>query len=116
MNTPSNTNGKPAGDKTLEDWRREINALDTEILRLLSQRAKIACEIGSIKVASGLPAYDGRREQQVLDRVCAENPGPLSSESIAHIFSGIIRETRRIGTKSMEEQSGRKEIDLPILE
>jgi chorismate mutase len=104
--TPS---GKTLGEKTLEDWRREIDALDTEILRLLSQRARIACELGAIKVASGLPAYDGRREGQVLDRVCAANQGPLSSESITRVFRGIIRETRRIGTKSMEEQSSRKE-------
>ncbi len=69
MIEPSDVNGKTPGGKTLADWRREIDALDTEILRLLSQRARIACELGAIKVASGLPAYDGRRERQVLDRV-----------------------------------------------
>ena len=100
---------KTLGGKTLEDWRREIDTLDTEILRLLSRRATIACELGAIKVASGLSAYDGRREQQVLDRVCAENPGPLGNESVARIFRGIIRETRQIGTESMEEQSGKKQ-------
>jgi len=41
------------GDKTLNDWRREIDALDVELLRLLNRRAAIACEIAAIKVASG---------------------------------------------------------------
>ncbi len=54
-------NGK--GEKTLADWRQEIDALDTELLRLLNRRAAIACEIAVIKVASGLPAYDGKREE-----------------------------------------------------
>ncbi len=104
MSEPSAVSGKTLGSKTLEAWRREIDTLDTEILRLLSHRATIACELAAIKVASGLPAYDGRREQQVLDRMCAENQGPLRSESVVRIFSGIIRETRQIGTESMEEQ------------
>ncbi len=101
-------NGQPTanGNKTLDDWRRQIDALDTELLRLLNQRAAIACEIASIKVASGLPAYDGNRERKVLARVVEKNTGPLDQQSVIDIFSGIIRETRRLGTQRMEEQSG----------
>ena len=94
------------GHKSLEDWRSQIDALDAELLRLLNQRASIACEIAAIKVASGLPAYDGNRERQVLARVVEKNTGPLDHQSVADIFSGIIRETRRLGTQRMEEQSG----------
>jgi chorismate mutase len=99
-------NGKPSitGDKTLDDWRRQIDALDTELLRLLNQRAAIACEIASIKVVSGLPAYDGNRERQVLAGLVEKNTGPLDEQSVIDIFSGIIRETRRLGTQRMEEQ------------
>jgi chorismate mutase len=94
------------GDKTLDHWRQQIDALDTELLRLLNQRAAIACEIASIKVASGLPAYDGNRERQVLACVVEKNTGPLDQQSITDIFAGIIRETRRLGTQRMEEQRG----------
>jgi len=93
------------GDKTLDDWRRQIDALDCELLRLLNQRAAIACEIAAIKVASGLPAYDGNRERQVLARVAEQNTGPLDQQSVTDIFAGIIRETRRLGTQRMEEVS-----------
>jgi len=92
------------GEKTLDDWRRQIDALDTELLRLLNQRAAIACEIASIKVASGLPAFDGAREKQVLAHVLEKNTGPLDQESVVAIFHGIIRETRRLGTQRMQEQ------------
>ena len=92
------------GEKTLEGWRRQIDAIDTELLRLLNQRAAIACEIASIKVASGLPAYDGNRERQVIARVIEKNTGPLDQQSITDIFAGIIRETRRLGTQRMQEQ------------
>jgi chorismate mutase len=92
-------------EKALDDWRRQIDALDTELLRLLNQRAAIACEIASIKVASGLPAYDGNRERQVLARVVEKNTGPLDQQSVTDIFAGIIRETRRLGTQRMQEAS-----------
>jgi len=95
------------GHKSLDDWRSQIYALDTELLRLLNQRAAVACEIASIKVVSGLPAYDGNRERQVLARVMEKNTGPLDQQSVIDIFSGIIRETRRLGTQRMQEAASK---------
>jgi chorismate mutase len=95
------------GDNTLAGWRRQIDALDTELLRLLNQRAAIACEIALVKVASGLPAYDAAREAQVLSRIAAHNAGPLDEQSVVAIFSSVVHETRRLGTQRMQEQSGR---------
>ena len=109
---------QPAGqptvtaDKSLDDWRRQIDALDAELLRLLNQRAAIACEIASIKVALGLPAHDGNRERQVLARVAEKNAGPLDQQGVTDIFAGIIRETRRLGTQRMEEQRGQSVVTV----
>lgn len=96
--------GKTLGGKTLEDWRQQIDALDSDLVRLLNQRASIACEIAQIKVASGLPAHDGKRENQVLARVAEKNAGPLDEQSITAIFRSIIQETRRLGTEKMQEE------------
>ncbi len=95
------------GVSPLEKWRNEIDRLDDELLRLLNRRAEIACELGEIKVACGLPAYDGRRERQVLARMRARNQGPLAAESVSSIFRRIILETRRIGIQSMRKQRAR---------
>jgi len=96
--------GQPNGksEKTLEDWRQQIDALDSELLSLLNRRAAIACEIAAIKVAAGVPAYDGKRESQVLERATAKNTGPFDSQSVTAIFAAIIHETRRLGTERME--------------
>ena len=108
-------NGRPTANdgKTLDDWRRQIDALDSELLRLLNQRAAIACEIASIKVSAGLPAYDANRERQVLARVLEKNTGPLDEQSVIDIFSGIIRETRRLGTQRMQDASQIPNTELP---
>src|SRR5262249_2619944 len=96
-------NESAAGEKTLEDWRQQIDALDSDLVNLLNRRAEIACETAVIKVASGLPAYDGKREEQVLARVAEKNRGPLDDQSITAIFRSIIQETRRLGTERMEQ-------------
>jgi chorismate mutase-like protein len=101
--------GTESNTKSLETWREEIDLLDAELLRLLNQRAAVACRIGAVKVAASLPAYDGRRERQVLARVRAQNPGPFPSESVARIFRRIIVETRKIGKQAMQQELAKQE-------
>jgi chorismate mutase len=86
----------------LHRWRQQIDQLDTELLRLLNQRASMACELASIKKSSGLAVYDGRREQQILDRLCSQNSGPLDAEGLISIFRCIIRESRKLEETSMQ--------------
>jgi chorismate mutase/prephenate dehydratase len=102
-------------EKSIEKWRSEIDLLDGELLRLLNERARIASELGALKISSGLPVYDGRRERQVLARLCESNQGPLDRESVSSIFRCIIRESRRLEStqqhasqKSHYKQSGQE--------
>ncbi|HEY6967915.1 MAG TPA: chorismate mutase [Candidatus Angelobacter sp.] len=90
-------NGTPA----LDQRRSQIDTLDTELLRLLNQRARMAGDLAAIKKSSGLPVYDSRREQQILERICQENSGPLDSQGLISIFRCIIRESRKIEESSM---------------
>ena len=103
MSQQNVTNGQTPG-KSLDAWRQQIDQIDTELVRLLNQRAAIACEIALVKIASGLPAYDGKREDQVLARVAEKNAGPLDQQSVTAIFHSIIQETRRLGTQRMQEE------------
>ena len=80
----------------LEDWRKEIDALDAKIVRLVNERAKIAREIGALKAAAGLPVADEAREDEILRNVAAGRQGVLKAEAIIRIFRGIIRESRNI--------------------
>jgi chorismate mutase-like protein len=97
------------GQKSLEQWRQEIDILDGELLRLLNERARLAFEVGALKVSSGLPVYDGRRERQILARLCQSNQGPLGPESISSIFRCIIRESRRLERNLNEEVSNKSQ-------
>ena len=75
----------------LADVRQRIDALDTELLRLLSARAACAGEVAEIKAELGdSQFYRPGREAEVLRRIKARNPGPLSGEAMARLFREIM--------------------------
>ena len=80
----------------IEHWRREIDEIDMELLRLLNMRARLAIKVGALKKAADLPFCDPDRERSVLDRLQALNDGPLDRDAVGKLFRRIIRESRRI--------------------
>ena len=87
----------------LEDCRKEIDAIDAEILSLLNKRAEAAGKIGVLKAKAGLPIVDLDRESEVLRRVSQANDGILANDSIIKIFRRIIQESRQVQIDSLAE-------------
>jgi chorismate mutase / prephenate dehydratase len=82
-------------DILLEKFRNEINAIDYKIHDLINERAKIALEIGKIKVQKDGPTtdfYRPEREKQILDRISEYNKGPLNAKAIHNVFKIIMQE------------------------
>jgi len=79
--------------KQLLSIRDRIDAIDDQLLALLSKRAQCAEEVGETKRAAGdkdLWFYRPEREAQILQRMSANNPGPLPNERITAIYREII--------------------------
>ena len=74
--------------------RAEIDALDEKLAALLNERAAHAVAIGALK-ANGA-AYRPEREAQVLRRVTAANPGPLTAEALARVFVEVMSACRSL--------------------
>ncbi len=71
--------------------RNAIDKIDSEILKLLNERAKAAKAIGDIKIANGdTEMYRPEREAQVLKNKMANNPGPIADTDIARLFREIM--------------------------
>ncbi len=80
----------------IEHWRREIDDIDAELLRLLNMRARLALKVGALKQAADLPFCDPERERIVLQRLQEINCGPLDESAVGKLFRRIIRESRRV--------------------
>ncbi|MBL4827332.1 MAG: prephenate dehydratase [Spongiibacteraceae bacterium] len=85
----------------LEQLRADIDAIDATIQDLLGQRAQCAQRVAQTKLKamegedgqadlSTVMFYRPEREAQVLQKVKERNNGPLSDNSVAHIFREIM--------------------------
>ena len=89
----------------MEEFRRRIDLLDTELVRLLNARAACALEIGRLKDEVGIPMYQPGREVDVHRHVQGINGGPLDGGAIKRLFERIIDENRRLERPSKGEDT-----------
>lgn len=85
----------PQSDELLQ-LRDQIDALDNQVLALINERGRLAQAVGHLK--DGI-IYKPEREAQVVARLQAANPGPLTAESVAVVFKEIMSACR-----SLEQQ------------
>ncbi len=77
--------------KKLEEYRKEIDRIDKAIVDYLNERAKVVSEIKKMKEKSGVPLYNAKREEKLMDNIIKYNKGPLYSDNIVQIFECILR-------------------------
>ena len=89
--------------RTLDELREDIDRVDEVLVRLLNERARVACEIGRIKKEQGIELYQPDREKQVLDHVrSVASEGPLGVDAIARLFERIIDEARGLERRTID--------------
>lgn len=81
---------------TIDDYRKEINRLDSELLRIFNERAALAIKVGEIKKKQGIPVYDPEREKRIFETISAANPGPLENDAVVRLFERVIDESRSL--------------------
>ncbi len=74
----------------LSDIREKIDAIDSQLLKLLNERATLALEVGKIKSRDGLPIYAPDREMALLRGLIEKSEGPLSASAIRAIYREIM--------------------------
>lgn len=76
--------------KTLQELRRDIDAIDDEILVLLNRRSRLVIEVGKVKAGENRDFHVPSREREIYERLTAGNPGPFPNEAIRSVFREII--------------------------
>lgn len=77
---------------SLDELRSRINAIDGNVLSLISERARLAQQVAEAKLAEDPDTvfYRPEREAQVMRRIMTLNEGPLSDEEMARLFREIM--------------------------
>ena len=76
--------------------RKEIQRLDRDLLKLLSDRSRAAQKLAEIRQHEGAALYDLNEEQQGLVELLIQNKGPLSEPAVRAIYREVLGAARSL--------------------
>ena len=95
--SPSRSRIVTDSEARLDAIRREIDALDAELLDLLNRRARTTFRVAAVKDGETEPRYyRPEREAALLRRIAAANPGPFSDREATRLFREIVSSCRTL--------------------
>ncbi|WP_035105548.1 prephenate dehydratase [Desulfohalovibrio reitneri] len=83
-------------DSVLASVRREIDAIDEEIVELLNRRAQVSKRVGRIKSGGSGQVFKPGREEDLLAKLARYNQGPLPLEHLRAVYREIISSSRSL--------------------
>ena len=79
----------------LEQYRREIDAIDGELVQLFLRRMEVTGNVGRYKQERGIPVLDAGRERQVIAAKTALTDDPARKADVAALYESIMAISRR---------------------
>jgi chorismate mutase len=77
--------------ESLRRLREEIDAIDAQVLKLLSERASVVLEVQRVKSRESIARVDNPRMEQILDRLVSLNKGPMTPAEIRDVYGELLR-------------------------
>ena len=85
-----------ASNARIQSLRDQLDEIDVEIVQTLNERARLLHDLATVKGEAGAQLYDPKREEEILQRVAEENPGPIYDSTMREIFAVIMHRIRDI--------------------
>ena len=82
--------------ETIQQLRTRVDALNLQLLELLSERAALAEAIGELQTQQGATHYDPVREGEMLDALTSANRGPFSDGVVKSLFKSIFQASMQL--------------------
>ena len=88
---PSN----PEQDPVVRELRERITAADRALLAAVNDRLGLVRELRAHKLEQGWGFVDPGREEQLVDALARDNPGPLSESGLRELFAVVLALSKR---------------------
>ena len=87
----------------IQDMRREIDAIDDQLVQLFKQRMDVAAQIADYKKSENMPIFVPAREQEKLADV-ARKAGPEMDNYIRMLYTTIFELSRDYQRKRFDSE------------
>ncbi|MCR1952458.1 prephenate dehydratase [Clostridium sp. DSM 100503] len=89
----------------LEEYRKEIDSIDKELISLFEKRMEVAVKVGEYKKKNKLPIFNGKREEEVIEK----NIKKLNNSSYMDIgrsfFENLMELSRSLQSNVIQENN-----------
>lgn len=100
----------------LNDYRAEIDAIDTEITRLFEQRMDVVRKVTEYKRAHDMPVMQASREAVVLDNAVKRLKNPAYAEGVRTLFEALMSISRASQHEALQSVSPLAYTSVPPIE
>lgn len=87
----------------LEDYRKEIDSIDRELIALFEKRMNVAIKVGEYKKERNLPIFNAKREEEVIEKNINLLNNKDYSEITRSYFEKIMELSRSLQADLMEK-------------
>jgi chorismate mutase len=78
--------------KQIDELRKQIDEIDTQIMKLLDERFSLSSQVGNVKKAHKLPIHHQNREQDILNKTSKFRHFP----AIKSVYKTIFQESKKL--------------------
>lgn len=80
----------------MDEFRQQIELIDRQLIKLLTERMALSRKIGLEKSRLELPVKNKQRENEILNNLISQTDGRLSPEFLTHLYGVIFDESRKL--------------------
>ncbi|MEX1376648.1 MAG: chorismate mutase [Eubacteriales bacterium] len=93
----------------LNKIRKQIDKVDTKIIKAFQKRMKIVDEVTKYKIANDMEVLDAKREKKVIDNAADKVENPLIKSYVPSLYSTIMGISRRYQNTLIREHNEKME-------
>lgn len=82
--------------RSLEECRKQIDQIDSEIVSLIEKRMAVSSKIGKIKLQMGKAVFDPAREKEVLRSVSSRANSLAGRLAVEDIYSTVLDTSKKL--------------------
>lgn len=92
----NDAHNKSSFETELLRLRDSIDNIDNDIVRMINDRLNVSLKVGELKKQYDNQVLDKYRENEIMQRLCSLNKGPVSDTVLQYIFSVIMSASREL--------------------
>jgi chorismate mutase / prephenate dehydratase len=89
----------------LDEYRKQIDSIDKELIELFEKRMNIAIKVGKYKRKNNLPIFNGKREEEVVEKNVRNLNNSNYSDITRRFFENIMELSRSLQKNIANEDS-----------